>query len=254
MKNQRTFQTKSNKLQLMRGGIKSLSKSSEDASYKGLDSLGHLLMKSNEANTETKKVESMLSDLEKQTKNIEEVVTAISAVSVQTNLLALNASIEAARAGESGRGFAVVADEVRKLAEQSALSTKHISDTVKLIQKETEEASHAMTEASRMNDEQNSAIHETGEVLNTITSEMQSLVKGIDYIYEEIQRMSEEQLAISEAIQSISAISQESAAAAEEVNASTDEQLITLDKVKHSTDTLKNASQDLMNAIAKFTL
>ncbi|MDQ0927277.1 methyl-accepting chemotaxis protein [Bacillus atrophaeus] len=236
------------------GGIKSLSKSSEDASYKGLDSLGHLLMKSNEANTETKKVESMLSDLEKQTKNIEEVVTAISAVSDQTNLLALNASIEAARAGESGRGFAVVADEVRKLAEQSALSTKHISDTVKLIQKETEEASHAMTEASRMNDEQNSAIHETGEVLNTITSEMQSLVKGIDYIYEEIQRMSEEQLAISEAIQSISAISQESAAAAEEVNASTDEQLITLDKVKHSTDTLKNASQDLMNAIAKFTL
>lgn len=157
------------------------------------------------------------------------------------------------RAGESGRGFAVVADEVRKLAEQSALSTKHISETVKLIQLETKEASHAMVEASRMNDEQNSAIHETGEVLNTITAEMQSLVQGIDHIYAEIQRMSEEQLAISEAIQSISAISQESAAA-EEVNASTDEQLVTLDKVKHSTETLKHASQELMNSIAKFTL
>ncbi|PNB53799.1 methyl-accepting chemotaxis protein, partial [Pseudomonas sp. GW456-E7] len=123
----------------------------------------------------------------------------------------------------------------------------HISETVKLIQLETKEASHAMVEASRMNDEQNSAIHETGEVLNTITAEMQSLVQGIDHIYEEIQRMSGEQLAISEAIQSISAISQESAAAAEEVNASTDEQLITLDKVKHSTETLKHASQELMN-------
>ncbi|MCY8226322.1 methyl-accepting chemotaxis protein McpC [Bacillus spizizenii] len=231
------------------GGIKERSKSSEDASYKGLDALGQLLMKSNEANMET-----MLLDLENQTKNIEEVVTAISNISDQTNLLALNASIEAARAGESGRGFAVVADEVRKLAEQSALSTKHISETVKLIQLETKEASHAMVEASRMNDEQNSAIHETGEVLNTITAEMQSLVQGIDHIYEEIQRMSEEQLAISEAIQSISAISQESAAAAEEVNASTDEQLITLDKVKHSTDTLKHASQELMNTITKFTL
>lgn len=236
------------------GRIKERSKSSEDASYKGLDALGQLLMKSNEANMETKKVETMLLDLENQTKNIEEVVTAISNISDQTNLLALNASIEAARAGESGRGFAVVADEVRKLAEQSALSTKHISETVKLIQLETKEASHAMVEASRMNDEQNSAIHETGEVLNTITAEMQSLVQGIDHIYAEIQRMSEEQLAISEAIQSISAISQESAAAAEEVNASTDEQLVTLDKVKHSTETLKHASQELMNSIAKFTL
>ncbi|MCG8399167.1 methyl-accepting chemotaxis protein, partial [Bacillus atrophaeus] len=88
------------------GGMKARSKSSEDASYKGLDALGQLLMKSNEANTETKKVEMMLLDLENQTKNIEEVVTAISNISDQTNLLALNASIEAARAGESGRGFA----------------------------------------------------------------------------------------------------------------------------------------------------
>ncbi|MBT2573584.1 HAMP domain-containing protein [Bacillus sp. ISL-51] len=236
------------------GSIKTLSKSSEDASYKGLDALGQLLMKSNEANSETKKVEVMLTDLENQTKNIEEVVTAISAISDQTNLLALNASIEAARAGESGRGFAVVAEEVRKLAEQSALSSKHISETVRLIQSETKEASHAMTEASRMNDEQNSAIHETGEVLNLITTEMQSLVQGIDHIYHDIQKMSEEQAAISEAIQSISAISQESAAAAEEVNASTDEQLVTLEKVKQSTDLLKSASEELIGAISKFTL
>jgi methyl-accepting chemotaxis protein len=236
------------------GSIKQLSKSSEDASYKGLDALGQLLMKSNEANSETKKVEAMLTDLEKQTKNIEEVVTAISAISDQTNLLALNASIEAARAGESGRGFAVVAEEVRKLAEQSALSSGHISETVRLIQSETKDASHAMIEASRMNDEQNSAIHETGEVLNLITTEMQSLVQGIDHIYNDIQKMSEEQAAIQEAIQSISAISQESAAAAEEVNASTDEQLVTLEKVKQSTDMLKSASEDLISAISKFTL
>jgi methyl-accepting chemotaxis protein len=40
-----------------------------------------------------------------------------------------------------------IESEVRKLAEQSALSSGHISETVRLIQSETKEASHAMIEA-----------------------------------------------------------------------------------------------------------
>lgn len=42
--------------------------------------------------------------------------------------------IESARAGESGRDFAVVADEVRKLAEESQESAIKISDMIKSVQ------------------------------------------------------------------------------------------------------------------------
>ncbi|EWH21510.1 chemotaxis protein [Bacillus haynesii] len=234
--------------------IKKLSRTSEDASYTGIDALGQLLAKSNEANSETKKVEHMLLQLEEKTKNIEEVVTAISAISDQTNLLALNASIEAARAGESGRGFAVVADEVRKLAEQSAVSSQHISETVKQIQLETKEAVSAMTEASKMNEEQNGMIHETGEALSKITAEMQALVNSIDHIYSEISDMSGEQQKMSDSIQSISAISQQSAAAAEEVSASTNEQLTALESIAKSAEALSEANQELLNAINKFNV
>ncbi|WP_395948303.1 methyl-accepting chemotaxis protein [Bacillus swezeyi] len=234
--------------------IQKLSRTSEEASYKGIDALGQLLAKSNEANTETKKVEQMLQQLEDKTKNIEDVVTAISAISDQTNLLALNASIEAARAGESGRGFAVVAEEVRKLAEQSAASSQHISETVKQIQLETKEAVSAMTEASKMNEEQNDMIHETGEALSKITAEMQNLVKSIDHIYAEISDMSGEQQRMTDSIQSISAISQQSAAAAEEVSASTNEQLTALETIAASTEALSSANKDLLDAINKFNV
>ncbi|MEC1863005.1 methyl-accepting chemotaxis protein [Bacillus licheniformis] len=234
--------------------IKKLSRTSEEASYTGIDALGQLLAKSNEANSETKKVEHMLFQLEEKTKNIEDVVTAISAISDQTNLLALNASIEAARAGESGRGFAVVAEEVRKLAEQSAVSSQHISETVKQIQMETKEAVSAMTEASKMNEEQNGMIHETGEALSKITAEMQALVNSIDHIYSEISDMSGEQQKMSDSIQSISAISQQSAAAAEEVSASANEQLTALESIAKSAEALSEANQELLNAINKFNV
>lgn len=83
-------------------------------------------------------------NLDRQSVEIDTIVSAISDIADQTNLLALNAAIESARAGESGRGFAVVADEVRKLAERTRHFTGEIQKTISTIREQTASAAACM--------------------------------------------------------------------------------------------------------------
>ncbi|RST75275.1 methyl-accepting chemotaxis protein [Siminovitchia acidinfaciens] len=154
-------------------------------------------------------VSEQMSQLEKDSNRIGEIIEVIDDIADQTNLLALNAAIEAARAGEQGRGFAVVADEVRKLAERSGEATKQITTIIKGMQENTALSVKSVQEGLAFTQQSGEAfeniIHMVNDTGNKVT---------------EIAGASEEQAAQSTEvltfIESISAATEEATASSEE--------------------------------------
>ncbi|HEA18319.1 MAG TPA: methyl-accepting chemotaxis protein [Pseudoalteromonas prydzensis] len=132
------------------------------------DNINSIQMLSQLVNTNTQ----LITDLNTQTNDINQVVMMIQGVAEQTNLLALNAAIEAARAGDSGRGFAVVADEVRQLAHNTQKATASINEMISKLQGMAQQAVVAMGNAESSAQESVEHAQYSSQVLTEINQEV----------------------------------------------------------------------------------
>ena len=156
------------------------------SSAQGVNQLGQRIHSSNE----------IINELEKETSNINQILSTIQDIAEQTNLLALNAAIEAARAGEQGRGFAVVADEVRTLAGRTQESTEQIGNILNLLASRTKQASNSMQTSL---DESKTAISLSDQALDAF-EQIELVVKKMRDMTMQTAASAEEQRAVTEDI------------------------------------------------------
>ncbi len=196
----------------------------------------------------------VVAKLGERSKEIGQIVDAISGIAGQTNLLALNAAIEAARAGEQGRGFAVVAEEVRRLAEQSDEAAKKIASLIGEIQTDTDKAVEAMSSGTR-------EVKTGAEVVNAAGVSFREIADLVNEVSDQVKQMSAaiQQMAtgsqqIVGSVRKFDELSKKSAGEAQSVSAATEEQLASMEEISTSSRELAALAQGLQTAVAKFRI
>ena len=120
-----------------------------------------------------------MSEINRSSKKIAEIVTVIDEIAFQTNLLALNAAVEAARAGEQGRGFAVVAAEVRNLAQRSAAAAKEIKALIQDSVQKVQDGSELVTQSGQKLHEIVASVKRVADIIAEIAAASQEQSQGI---------------------------------------------------------------------------
>jgi methyl-accepting chemotaxis protein WspA len=185
-------------------------------------------------------INSKLAVLNEKAANINQVVTTITKVADQTNLLSLNAAIEAEKAGEYGRGFAVVATEIRRLADQTAVATYDIEQTVKEIQSAVSAGVMEMDKFSEEVRRGMQDIQQIGGQLSEIILEVQALAPRCEAVNEGMQAQATGAEQITQALAQLSDAAQQT--------------VESLRQSGQAIDGLNQAALGMRNGVSRFKL
>jgi len=177
---------------------------------------------------------SIIKQLGERSKQIGDIVTAITDISSQTNLLALNAAIEAARAGEHGKGFAVVADEVRKLAEQSQDSAAKIKELIERTQEDTKQSIQSMMNVVHEVQAGTLDVNEAGVAFKKILEAEILVAEQIHEVSAISEQMSANSQEVSASVQEVQAIATQSSEGAQTIVTASREQLASMEEISES--------------------
>lgn len=244
-------------IQVIADSASSVASSAENTTLKSLQGEEEI----NKAIAQMKSIEYTVKDtatsvemLSVRSKEIEEIITSITAISDQTNLLSLNASIEAARAGEHGKGFAVVADEVKKLAEQSSHSAQRITNIVKSIQQDTTSAVNQMNEVTKNVVSGVSIIEHTGNSFADIlasSSDVSGKIQEMSAISAQIASNTQQ---VVDSFMSVNSLAKNTTEQTYTVSGLAEEQLATMEEIASSTEALTQLAFELNNQLTKFKI
>jgi methyl-accepting chemotaxis protein WspA len=168
-------------------------------------------------------INDRLAVLNEKAGSIGALVTTITKVADQTNLLSLNAAIEAEKAGEYGRGFAVVATEIRRLADQTAVSTSDIEQTVKEMQSAVAAGVMGMDKFSEEVRRGVDVVQQVSEELSQIIQQVQTLTPNFESVSEGMQSQSLGAQQISDSLSQLSEAARQTVSSLRESNLAMDQ-------------------------------
>ncbi|NGZ02668.1 MAG: hypothetical protein CV090_06425 [Nitrospira sp. WS238] len=174
----------------------------------------------------TAKAVEAMSEINRSSKKIADIITVIDEIAFQTNLLALNAAVEAARAGEHGRGFAVVATEVRNLAQRSAMAAREIKELINESIQRVTEGTELVNQSGKTLEEIVGSVKRVSDIIAEITAASQEQASGIDQM--------------NKAIMSVDQTTQQNAALVEEIT--------------NASKSMKSQSEELLRRMTLFKI
>jgi methyl-accepting chemotaxis protein len=120
--------------------------------------------------------------LGERSREINNIVEAISTIAHQTNRLALDAAIQAAMAGDNGKGFGAVAADIRRLAERAKEEVGSIGQIIRSVRDEIEAVATSMSDTERETAAGAQMAREAGTSLGEIFSVVERQAREIDVI------------------------------------------------------------------------
>ena len=137
--------------------------------------------------------------LGERSREINEIVEAISSIAHQTNRLALDAAIQSAMAGENGKGFGAVAADIRRLAERVKDQAGMIGHIVRDVQEDINAVAASMRDTEQETATGLQLTRETSTALEAIFAAVEHQAREI----ENINQISRQQLKSSSSVAQI---------------------------------------------------
>jgi len=195
-----------------------------------------------------------IQELKNSSRQIGEILSAITSFADQTNLLSLNAAIEAARAGEAGRGFAVVAEEVRKLAEGSAKATDNVSGLIKKILSDINQSVTTVVNSKTLAQEGAELINQTSKTQEVILTKAESVKTLMVNIAELVNYQLNISNSIMDQIKQVEGVSESNAANTQELTSTTQEIASSMDHLNNNARELTRTAGELKDLVSHFKL